>query len=243
MKEETRVFIGDFQYPFQDDRAVQAAINTMARIQPNAIHFVGDVLDFYQLSDYTRDPAKRTGLFEDISNLGTLLRYIRVNFPNARIEWEDGNHEDRLRRYLWKKAPELADFPSLRLEELLGFKELEVSWRPYNQGQLLANGNFLVTHGNVVRNASAYTAKANLDKYGVSGISGHTHRLGSHYKRNLGGLFAWFENGCLCKLEGMEYINHPNWQQGFSVGTFKGSRFHIDQVPIVKGEVMGPWKT
>lgn len=237
-KYQSRVFLGDLQRPFQDEAAVSVVERFLSSMKPDAVHFVGDVLDFYQLSSHERDPAKRVGLWEQLQADKSWLRQLRDRLPNARFEWEDGNHEARLRRYLWQQAPELADFPTLRLEELLGFGELEITHKPYTQGTLLAQGNFLVVHGDLVRPQSAYTARAMLDQYGVSGISGHTHRMGSHYKHNLGGYFAWFENGCLCRMEGMEYITHPNWQQGFSVGYFKEDRFHIDQVPILSGRVL-----
>lgn len=238
MEYENRVFIGDLQRPFQDDAAVAVVERFLKDTRPDVVHFVGDVLDFYQLSDHERDPAKRVGLWAQLEADAAWLWRVRDLVPDARLVWEDGNHEDRLRRYLWRAAPELADFPTLHLEELLAFKELEIERHPYRAGTLLAQGNFLVIHGDLVRPQSAYTARAMLDEYGVSGISGHTHRMGSHYKNNLGGYRAWFENGCLCRMEGMEYITHPNWQQGFSVGYFKEDRFHIDQVPVLHGKIL-----
>ena len=83
---------------------------------------------------------------------------------------------------------------------------------PYKEGVLI-NGNFLITHGDLIRAHSSYTAKGMSDKYGGSGIHGHTHRLGSYYRKNYFGIYGWWENGCLCDLN-PDWITNPNWQQG-----------------------------
>ena len=92
------------------------------------------------------------------------------------------------------------------------------------------------THGTVVSQDSAYTAKRNLLKYGLSVVSGHTHRLGSHYRNDLRGMVGAWENGCLCKLSlskewGREV---PNWSIGFSTMSMYKDRFYVQQVPIIE---------
>ncbi|MCA8938790.1 MAG: hypothetical protein KDB07_03230, partial [Planctomycetes bacterium] len=51
-----------------------------------------------------------------------------------------------------------------------------------------------------------------------SGISGHTHRLGIHYRTTLAGTKFWIENGCLCNLDPDYTHGQPDWQHGFTSG-------------------------
>jgi len=114
----------------------------------------------------------------------------------------------------------------------MGLKENNVECIEKDEG-VLFNGNFLITHAEIIRAHSGWTAKGMSDKHGGSGIHGHTHRLGSYYKTNRSGMYGWYENGCLCNLE-PDYMVHPNWQQGFSVITFtRGGRFWVEQMQII----------
>ena len=57
---------------------------------------------------------------------------------------------------------------------------------------------FVLTHGNVVRKHSAYTAKAMYEQYQSSGVSGHTHRLGRYSKTDMHSRsHTWLEQGPL----------------------------------------------
>ena len=70
----------------------------------------------------------------------------------------------------------------------------------------------------------------------MSLIQAHTHRIGVHYKTKYdGSVFTSIENGCLCDLN-PTYVNHPNWQQGFSIIHKKGDKCYIQQVIIKDGK-------
>ena len=137
-----------------------------------------------------------------------------------------------MHKYLWKH-PEISSLEALTMENLLHLKELNIQYK--DQFANVKLHQFLVEHGSVVRQQSAYTARAMLEKRGMSGISGHTHRMGAHYLTNMAGSYAWFENGCLCDLHPDYVVGQPNWMNGFSIGHFKKSnnRFNIEQIPIV----------
>lgn len=224
----------DHHIPFQDQRTIREVELFMGDLQPDLIIHPGDVSDFYQLSKFDKDPNRgRGGTIQTECNMvSAMFKRERDICPNARIIVEPGNHWDRLRRYLWSSAPALSDLECLQLENLMRLKENEVELIDADEGVLI-NGNFLVTHAEMIRAHSSWTAKGMSDKHGGSGIHGHTHRLGSYYKTNRSGMYAWWENGCLCSLN-PDWIIHPNWQQGFSVVTFfKGGRFWVEPIPII----------
>jgi hypothetical protein len=37
---------------------------------------------------------------------------------------------------------------------------------------------------------------------------------------------AWYENGCLCRMD-PDYTHNPNWQQGFHIGVVVDQKVHI----------------
>ena len=226
--------ISDAQIPFQDDIVLRRVGKFIKTLQPTHFYILGDWVDFYALSTHDRDPARRFRLKQELQEQERLLEDITPD--NAILTFIEGNHEDRLRRYLWQKAPELDRLDSLSLPELLKLDQFGYRHVPYRQGVFHnKHKTFFLTHGDMVRGHSAYTARGMMDKFSVSGISGHTHRLGAYYRTNLTGPKVWLENGCLCRLD-PDWTSYPNWQHGFTLVTFDGKQFWAEQVPIIDGK-------
>jgi predicted phosphodiesterase len=243
------VVLSDIHIPFEDSDALNAAINYTRAFKPDLIILNGDVLDCYALSSYTKDPENAWATVAVERDRGLIVqRTCREITPN--VIWLGGNHEVR-----WDKAiSHELEHPSPRgkavLEVLAGgeispqraferfFVASGVTWKPYGWRVELANGNLVVTHGFRLSAHSAYSARMHLERLGVSVIIGHTHRMGAYHNANLRGKQGAWENGCLCDMN-PEYMQFPNWQQGFSTVTVNGDRFHVTQVPIVGGKVVG----
>jgi hypothetical protein len=145
--------------------------------------------------------------------------------------WEEGNHEDRLRRAIWRN-PEFAGIKALEFPELFKLADYGFEHRKY--GDLYRIGKLSVTHGEIVRKHSGASAKAHYEKVGGSVLHGHTHRMGSYFRTTAAGAHGAWENGCLCRLD-PEYVKRPDWQQGFSVIHVdpKTGTFNVQQVPIL----------
>ena len=237
----TALIFCDPHIPFQDQRVIREVELFMEELQPDMIVYPGDIGDWYGISSFDKNPSRADRLQSDLSSVGAMFKRQRALCPNARMIEEDGNHEDRLRRHLWGKDPALASLDCLTVEKLYKLEESGVEHIPYKEG-LLINGNFLITHGDLIRAHSSYTAKGMSDKYGGSGMHGHSHRLGSHYKKNYFGVYGWWENGCLCDLN-PDYVTNPNWQQGFSLVHFTKSRFWVEQMQIIDRKFMYAGRT
>ena len=237
----TALIMQDTHNPFQDQRALREVELFATEFQPDLALYPGDMNDFYQLSKFDRNPERANHLQSDLNSTASLFKRHRALMPNTRMIFLLGNHCDRLRRYLWSGSPALASLDCLTVEGLFKLKENEVECIDYEEG-VLFNGNFMVDHGDLIRAHSSYTAKGMMDKHGGSGMHGHTHRLGSHYKRNRFGVYGWWENGCLCDLN-PDWIQNPNWQQGFSVVHFAKERFWVEQMQIINRKFMYGGKT
>jgi predicted phosphodiesterase len=235
---ERSVFIPDIHAPYIDEDAFGVAVSFIKSFKPSIIFIMGDVIDFYQLSRFNKNPVRMTELQGDIDQAVAALHRIRQAAPQADIQLLRGNHEHRLTKFLWSKAAELISLRDLTVERLLDLKQLRI--RYIEQGSLMFHG-FLVKHGNVVRSRSGYTATGEMEKAGISGISGHTHRLSQVYKNNYSGMTTWVEAGCLCSLN-PEYAEGQvvDWQQGLAYGFFErdDNRFEIHTAPIIKGRII-----
>lgn len=230
---ETHIVLSDFHVPFHDPKALDIAVKVMKDINPKCVHLLGDVLDCYHLSRFDRDPLRMETFQQEAESATEIIGGIKRLSPRGcKIVYTEGNHENRLHRYLCSKAPELASLKCLSIPELLSLRKLGVEYRdaksPYKIGHLW------YTHGNVVRRYSGYTAKAMMDRTGGSVIHGHTHRLGAYHQTDWDRDIAAYENGCLCRLDAEYLEGVPNWQQGFSIVRYRRGYFSVEQVRIFK---------
>ena len=140
---------------------------------------------------------------------------------------------------MWSKAAELSGLRDLTVPHLLKLDEFGIE---YIESGILRRGDTIIKHGNVVRKFSGYSANGEFQSNGLSGVSGHTHRLGIFCHTNAGGNYTWVESGHLCD-DNQEYMEGKvaNWQKGFAIGFYKNSgshRFNVNIIPIINGKAM-----
>lgn len=240
--------VGDTHGSEIDPRAEAIVLKIIADEQPERIIHLGDAVDCYSLSSYDRDPQRKYTIQDDVDAARKHLYSLAKAARSAKLYLLEGNHEDRLRRTIWRLPGASAQLAQLRIvresltwPKLLGLDEIGFTFVP-SQGQSRFSilPGLVTKHGDSVRPASAESAKAEWLKYAHSGISGHTHRLGAFYHRDRNGSHAWFENGCLCGFEKIEYMQDPDWQQGFTIfrHTKDGRRWSAEQVYIQDGKAL-----
>jgi len=227
--------ISDIHIPYHDPFAWALFLNIVDIVNPDTINIDGDALDCYQMSAFDKDPERmKDGNFQDdLDKWFAMMQELKQRARRKRkLKFVPGNHEARLRRYLMRN-PELHGLRALELASLMRLEELEIE---YHEEEIEVIPNLLVIkHGDVVRKDSAFSAKGELEKekYAISTITGHTHRLGTHYARTRNRVVKAHENGCLCLLN-PEYVKNPNWQQGLTMTThFGGELFHVEDIPFL----------
>jgi len=246
----TALLWGDTHFPNQDN-AVLAIVRQIAEmLRPNFLVHMGDLLDCYELSDFDQNPYRIDNIQSEIDLGRSHLAQMRLASPESSFLFLEGNHEDRLRRTLWRlKGPsaalaQLTAFKqAITWPSLLGLNEMGVTFVPYDSKQ--AKKKFLpkwiLKHGNIVRKYSGYTARGEMEKYGRSGSSGHSHRLGVHMRQDHNGNHCWVETGCTCSLE-PEYMSDPDWQQGCVVLTFEPVTGAFQAEPIYIYNGLAVWR-
>jgi len=208
---ERIVVIPDTHAPYTDDRALLSVFKYIKDVKPNKVVMLGDHVDFYALSSFDKNPERITGLQDEIDHLHNHLTELRKNYKGE-VFYLEGNHEFRLVKYL-RKHPEISSLRQFSSpSKLLDLNKFNIKY-----GRSLSVHGVLFKHGHVVRKHSGYSAKGELENEGTSGISGHTHRMSSHYVTNRSGQHGWFEMGHLCNESAAEYMEGkvPNWQKGF----------------------------
>lgn len=225
------VVLSDIHFPHHDGTAIKAALDFIKTNPVDTIILNGDILDFYDVSPFDKDPSRINSLQKEIDIANKFFKKLRTIKPDARIIFIKGNHCLRQERYL-KKHPELYSLNALKLPNLLGLDKFNIEYK--DKGFKL--GSLKIIHGDMVRKFSSYTARGELEKHDSSGISSHTHRGGVYYYRTPERYLAWFESFCLCDLN-PEYIDEPNWQQGFLYGYVEKDSFAVTPIPIVDGKI------
>jgi len=232
-REQRWVVMNDLQIPFEDKPVLWDLVVPFVRdLKPYGIVLNGDIVDNHEISDFSKDPKyRRMDLEAERKGLGRLLTALA---PVTKERWYlEGNHEDRYRRYVWSRVPELAaagGMPSFA--EAFHLADHGFQHKPY--GGYVMLGKLLVTHGFVVAQDSGVSAKRHFTRLGTSVLIGHTHRAGVFHRRNQMGDHAAYENGCLCRLDGLGYAQFPDWQQAFSViDVFPGGMFNVNLLRIL----------
>jgi hypothetical protein len=228
--------INDTHVPFHDPKILAAVEDFLGQNKPDVLIYNGDTIDFYQISKFDKDPARLHMMQADVDAVVKMLDHHATILPNTERYFVVGNHERRLQSFLWSKAPALSSLRCLTIDALFGLPERGIQLVDYEQG-IIIDGIFVVLHGDIASIHSSYTSKRLMDKHGGCGMAGHCHRAGSYYKRDRFGTWGWWENGCLCSLN-PDWVQNPNWTQGFSLVHFKGDRFWVEQIPIVNGKFM-----
>lgn len=220
--------------------------DTARRIQPEIIVFDGDTCDFWEVSAHDKNPRRSMTLQSEINYVREhFFRKAREVCPNAQIDWLLGNHEWRLFRYLCTQAPGLASLDCLQFPKLFGLDEFGINLvarptfltpRPTDRENYKIYGKnaFVVTHGISCTRTHAF---AELDRYGISGASGHVHHFQVQTRKDLNGDKHWVSMPAMCQLKsGEEYIRDLiRWNQGFLIEHIDGA--HAQPEPVL---IAGP---
>lgn len=233
---ELVVFLSDIHVPYHDPDVVASALRLIRRLKPHRVVLNGDIADFFQLSRFNTAQSRMDDLQAEIDDANLIREGVRAAAPDAVIDETEGNHDSRTSTYVANNARALKSLRALEPENLFKYRELNINWHP-GAGFLLRQ-NFLVKHGTIVRKDGGASAKAEMEQAGVSGISGHVHRLATYRKAGYSQR-QWTEQGCLCRTDPDYVVGAPNWVQGCVVGEFstRSDVFVTYEVPAVDGRL------
>ncbi len=203
--------IPDIHIPDHDPDALSWALRTGLALRPYKVILLGDVINFDPICRFPKPPRAALTLQDELEAAQHVIRRIDQTFKAAKIVWLCGNHEERLTKYLWRNAPELADLQELALEHVL---RVPVRWKVVPPMKMYREQGVFVFHG--VR-WSRTVLDYNLREYGVSSVQGHSHRLDvKHHRLANGRIISAAEAGTLQKLH-VNYCLSTDWCHGMAV--------------------------
>lgn len=223
----------DLHVPFHDMRAVESAISYAQAQKVDGILFNGDMQDCasisFWMSGRKRDFDKELVVFIDF------LKFIRGEFPKAKMVYKPGNHEYRLPRYYQMKAPELIGIPLAVFDEVLGLEQRGIEYLDYSQ--IVMAGKLPILHGHEVRRISTVVnpARGLFMRLKSWGMCGHCHKTSENPERDMWGtLLTTWSVGCLCDLS-PDFDPYTNgWNHGFAlVNIEKNGDFEVENKRIL----------
>lgn len=229
---EFNVFLPDVHLSCADHTTLSTVFRFLELTQPEVITQIGDLLDCYQLSSFDKNPARALQLMDEVELARKFWATIRNLCPNARLVMLEGNHEDRLNRLICRN-PAFYGITSFSWADILDLQKYNVEWKPY-RSRVMYRDCLIVTHGSRV---GKYGGMLELESRGISGVSGHTHRLRAYHKTTEAGTVSWFEAGYLGSIKSTDYDYlhyQPDWQQGFVAGWYSQEmkRYQLHAVEI-----------
>lgn len=230
---ERVLIVPDTHAPYHDKRAWKLVLNAARGFKPHTLLHLGDLADFYAVSSHSKDPSRTLSLKDEIE----VVRELRSDLDSLgakRKVFIEGNHEDRLKRYLQDKAPEL--FGLVSSDELLELSKNGWEFYPYREYAKV--GKVYFTHD--TGQGGKYSTARALETFQHSVGVAHHHAMqyfvagDATGKYQVGAQFGWL--GDLSKVDYMHRVKVcRSWALGFGIGyhdTKTGVVFLVP-VPIV----------
>lgn len=237
--EAKRVFlINDVHIPYHSVEAVTAAFDYAKKEKPDCVLLNGDILDFFGLSRFVKDPKKRS-FAEELNMFKDFFNILDKTFPSAKKVLKIGNHEERYEHFLWMKAKELSGVDEFELENIIKARA--------NGIDVVKDKRIITFHGlNIIHGhefATGFFSPVNIARGlylrgKTSAIQGHNHQTSEHTEPDMNGkITTTWSAGCLCELH-PQYAPINKWNHGFAIIDAADDGFEVRNKRIYKGKVL-----
>ena len=234
------LLMSDIHVPYHDMSALELAVRTGLDRSVDTVVLLGDILDFYACSSWEKDPRKRN-LSVEVDRGRAFFAEMRRLFPDAKIYWKLGNHEERWERYLKMRAPDLIGLDFTSVESIYGCTELEIN--VVDRMQHIQLDKLNLVHGHEFGRSifsPVNPARGLYMRAKATAICGHNHQTSSHVERSMNGsVVGTYSMGCLCDLR-PEYAPYNKWNHGFAIVTHRpgDALSRVENFKIVNGELL-----
>jgi predicted phosphodiesterase len=231
------LILSDLHFPYQDNKAIELALKYGEKNKMDCILINGDLFDFATISRHEKDWRHRS-LVDEIDTVKEFFDYLQHRYPNVKIIFKEGNHDERFDKWLFHKSPEFFDISGLTLKDVLKLNEKGIDYvcdrLPVKIGKLL------VLHGHELNGSGGVNpARATFLKTIANVLIGHCHRTSQHTEPTLNGdVIVSTSTGCLCGMYPMfARVNKWNLGFGFVSHNIKSGEYKLDNLKIIKGKV------
>lgn len=231
------LILSDIHFPYQDNEAVEIALESGYKWGANAIYLNGDTMDCYQISRFIKDRRMRD-MADELEAVREFLKELKNNF-NVPIYYKIGNHEDRWENFLRLQAPELLGIADFELRNVLRFNEIGI--QEVKSKQIAKAGKLNILHGHEFGHSvfsPVNPARGLYTRAKESSIIGHHHQTSEHSEKDLGGkVVTTWSTGALCGMR-PDYMPYNKWNLGFAEVEFEESgEFEVYNKRIINGKI------
>lgn len=210
--------ISDLHIPYHNAEVIKDFV-AYAKKKHGAEHvlFNGDFADCHAVSRWEDDPRKRDFPGELEANRQALA-WFREKFPGGELVFKQGNHEERLERFMWSNAPQFLGIKEFELSSLFRFADFGVT--EVKDKIPVKAGDLFIIHGHEYRFAvqnPVNPARGLFLRAKTSALCGHFHQPSGHSASRLGDerISCW-STGCACDLH-PDYMRLNEWSHGAAV--------------------------
>jgi predicted phosphodiesterase len=237
--EGSRVFLmNDIHIPYHSIKALTAAFDFAKKENPDVILLNGDVLDFFGLSRFCKDPKKRSFAGE-LNTFKEFFQILDKEFPKSKKVLKIGNHEERYAHFLWQKAAELTGVDEFELENIIKARANGVE--VIKDKRIINYYGLNIIHGHEF--SSGFFSPVNVARGlylrgKTSAIQGHNHQTSEHTESDMNGkITTTWSVGALCELH-PAYAPINKWNHGFAMIDAAQDGFDVRNKRIFKGRVL-----
>jgi len=234
---EKCLVLADVHLPFHDEEATRVALEYGKRAEVDAIVLLGDLMDCYSISRWVTDPRMRN-LAKELDAARQFLEMLREAWPDAKIIYKAGNHEERWESYLYCRAPDLVGVPDFEMDKVLRLADMNIVW--LDRMRHIKLGRLNMVHGHEF-GVSAYSpvnaARGLFMRAKAISMCGHFHQSSQHSETTMEDHnIACWSVGTLGDLHPRYRRYNTRWNNGFALVNMTGG-FRVQNMRIIKGEV------
>lgn len=218
------IALPDIHSPYEDKRSLAAVEKFMADFRFDYYLIMGDFMDFDCISSHNKNNLRAVEgkrLMKDYEHAGEILdrhqAIIRANNKKAEFIFIEGNHDQRIERYV-DANPALEGM--VEVPTALEFGRRKFKWIPYwSQGTVFRLGKAAFIHGRYTNDAHA---KKHVQRYGCNVFYGHLHDVQTYSAEMMGegNTLVGQSLGCLCLPQKYMQGAPTKWQQAFGIFEF-----------------------
>ena len=209
------LFLTDIHFPYQDNNALETALEHGYKWGANCIYLNGDTMDCYQISRFIKDRRMRD-MGDELEMVREFLKNMKKSF-DVPIYYKIGNHEDRWENFLRLQAPELLGIADFELRNVLRFNEIGI--QEIKSKQVVKAGKLSLLHGHEFGHSvfsPVNPARGLYMRAKESSIIGHHHQTSEHSEKSLNGkVVTTWSVGALCGMK-PDYMPYNKWNLGFA---------------------------
>lgn len=231
------LILSDIHVPYHDRKTIELAVREAKRRGIKGVLLNGDTLDSHEISNHDKNPSAPRYV-DEVEKGKELLGWLRGQFPKARMLIKEGNHEERLSRYIIQRAPALFGLEGVDLPALLHMKDIGAEW--VTDKRVIGLGKLCVVHGHEYRGGGGVMpARWLYLRTRYVAMCGHFHRSSEYGDRDIRGKEerAW-SLGCACWLY-PQYMPLNSWNHGCAfVELYGGGMFSVDSKRVHDGKLV-----